>query len=57
MQSDILNNVRKINILTYLSHHTGAVFTAPSTHKITDIPTPKQAKKSVAMCKGSIPFI
>lgn len=57
--SDILNNVRKILIIQ-LANTTPyrAVLTTPSTHKkITDIPTPKQAKKSVAMCKGSIPFI
>jgi hypothetical protein len=60
VQSDILNNVRKINIIQLAKNTTPyrAVSTAPSTHKkITDIPTPKQAKKSVAMCKGSIPFI
>nr|DAL33993.1 MAG TPA_asm: hypothetical protein [Caudoviricetes sp.] len=38
-------------------HHTGRCAQHRPLTKITDIPTPMQAKKSVAMCKGSIPFI
>lgn len=57
-QSDILNNVRKINIIQ-LANTTPyrAVLPTPSTHKNNRYSDTHVGEKTVATCKGSIPFI